>query len=581
MHPDKIYLDDFLEAPLISQEISYIRDNQKALLLEGSFAGYPSFGTGGMREITGLGTNRMNIYNVARLTQALTTTLRQQTKINKQNNLIVIGYDSRLSSIPFAATVQYILKENNFQTFVFSRPIPTPMVSFGIVYMKAVSGVVITASHNPPEYNGYKIYTHQGGQMLPHADKKIQSNFSRLSYADIGNDIHQHKEIHVSKISLEQEEDIIANYLKKLKEEDFVLKTKKTSKKISILYSPLHGTGGQIFERVFNELGYVNFSILTEQKEPDGHFPTIKSPNPEDKEAFELLIEKASRYNQPRLLLATDPDADRIGCYTWFQGKYHMLTGNQIGALLLDYKLKCMQKKMKAPFFCKSIVTSNLQRKIALSYNIEVRECLTGFKYIGSQLIADKDNYVFGSEESLGYLPINWVRDKDSISSAVMLANLANQIDLMERLNFLYIQHGLYLEQLWAINIQQNEQIRKTVTTLMEKSQSFLNQQIGKRKIIDVLLLKDKQKNPVYPITREAKKIFEQLSATNVIQFYLEPEGKLTIRPSGTEPKIKVYISLMYPKLPSAKDIEPYKTQLTQEIKELKNIVCSKLLEIK
>ena len=561
------YFQEFLQAPLNAQDREYLETNRESFLTREEFQGFFSFGTGGIRQIVSLGTNRLNVYNVARLAFATTAHFFRE-EIQTTSPLVVIGYDPRFSSRPFAYLIYHILSQEKFRVRVFDKPTPTPLVSFAVRELQAAGGIILTASHNPPQYNGYKLMGTQGDQLIYPKDKEVEKKFLNFPYKDIPKDIHTWQAQPVKQEDL-LGEDILESYMNRLKKEVFIDSHRK---KINILYSPLHGTGGWVFKKVFSELRYVNFSILKDQEKPEGSFSTLESPNPEERSAFEMLL-KHGKLQQAELLLATDPDADRIGCATLYKGEYHFLTGNQIGCLLLNFLSQKKARSLSAPYICKTIVTTELQKKIASYYGIETKETLTGFKYISSVLKKDPENYLFGGEESYGYLPVDWVRDKDSVSSGVILSQLAEQKNLIGELNEIYLQHGLYREELF--NIRLNEKNMDLITRLksdFQRPDSFPEQGLFKRKVIDVINL-NKSSTQVGknsgPITQEGKKLYEKLPMANVLQIWLEPEGRITLRPSGTEPKIKLYFSLLYPRKITMDNIEKAKEELKQEVKEI------------
>lgn len=555
------YFQKFLASPLSPAEKQELEGQKAALIAAGAFGGEPSFGTGGMRAVTGLGSNRLNLANIARLNIALAAYFKKV----KANPLCVLAYDSRLTSGAFSRLSYHILKAQGLQVKIFKRPTPTPFLSYAVRELHADCGVVLTASHNPPQYNGYKAYGADGGQIISPVDKDIQKLFLEVDYASLPADLAALADKPVPAADLIEEE-IVASYWQRIEKEVFYTRKPKKSK---ILYSPLHGTGGWIFEKTFKHLGYDQFSVLAEQAEPDGNFPTVKSPNPEEPAAFERLL-KAAETERPDLLVATDPDADRVGAMIRLRSSqvleptkaYHFLTGNQIGSLLLESIARKKTKSLAKPFICKTIVTTELQHLIADSYGIRNVETLTGFKYIAEKVAEDPENYLFGGEESFGYLPVHWVRDKDSLSSALALAELAEDVDLVQALDEIYLKHGLFHELLHNIDLSKNPGLLPEVMGKLSAPREFAAKANFGRDLVDVL---DLRKGAPEPQTEPCKTLKKQLGDADVIQFWLKDYSRLTIRPSGTEPKVKAYLSLMAKQKPTAASLAGDKELLKAE----------------
>ncbi|HMV35899.1 MAG TPA: phospho-sugar mutase [Turneriella sp.] len=549
------YYQKFLQSPLTAAEKDDLEKNKAQLISERAFDGEPAFGTGGMRAITGLGTNRLNVQNIGRLNLAVA----EYFKKTKSSPLLAMGYDSRLTSPQFSRLSYHILTQNGLRVKIFRRPTPTPLLSFAVRELGADCGVVLTASHNPPQYNGYKAYGADGGQIISPVDKDIQNLFLATGFDRLPANLHELAEKPIPEADLIEEETYQA-YIARLKKEVFYQNKPKHAR---ILYSPLHGTGGWLFERAFKELGYNTFSVLAEQAQPDGNFPTVKSPNPEEPAAFERLLAAANGATEmPDLLVATDPDADRVGAMLKTATGYHFLTGNQIGSLLLESIARKKTKSLAKPYICKTIVTTELQRLIADGYGIKTVETLTGFKYIAEQVAKDPENYLFGGEESFGYLPIHWVRDKDSLSSALALAELAEDENLVQALDEIYIRHGLFHELLHSIDLSKNPALLPETLGKLADPQAFAQQVNFGREVVDILDLRKGAKEPATQTCRDLKK---QLGEGDVIQFWLKDFSRLTIRPSGTEPKIKAYLSLMGKQKPTAASLEADKVALKSE----------------
>ncbi len=559
-------IDAYLQAPLTDAERKEIETNYDRYQKESSFNGEPSFGTGGMRATVKAGTNHLNVYNIARLTMALSRALSSDAP----GSLVVVAYDSRLSSPQFSRLTYHLLTAAGFRVKVFQRPTPTPMLSFAVRELGARAGIVITASHNPPEYNGYKVYGSDGAQIVPPFDELVQSKFASVAYSEIPVAVHEYAEKAIDPSDLIEEE-IYQAYISRLKKESFI---KPGQKSLKILYSPLHGTGGWIFERAFRDLGFVNFSVLEEQAQPDGNFPTVKSPNPEEESAFEKLVEKG-RQTGAELLIATDPDADRVGIAVAGKNGYTFLTGNQAGTLLVESIAPRKAGSLKDPYICKTIVTTELQRHTAAAHGVRTIETLTGFKYIAEVVGQDSDNYVFGGEESYGYLPVDWVRDKDSLSSAVALATLATETSLLDSLDAIYLRDGLYTELLHNISLGgDNLALMDQIKEKLKKPAEITEGSIASRSILDIL---DLQKSGAEPLTAEAKHLQKNLASGLVVQYWLSPEGRVTIRPSGTEPKIKIYVSLRYAGRPNSDNLSEAKAELKQEAQAVLSDFLKKL----
>lgn len=545
--------DSFLKAPLTDDERSTL-EKEPNMAQSPAFDGLPEFGTGGMRAITGLGTRYLNRYNIGRLVLALSRYLKEEN----ENSLVVIAYDSRLTSEEFTNLSYNLLTKEGLQCRCFKQPTPTPLLSFAVRELKAQCGIVITASHNPPEYNGYKVYASDGGQIVSPADKEITNFFLETGYDKLPSDLHALAEKSVPGQDLIEGE-IFASYLENLSKEPFI---ENKEKPLSVLYSPLHGTGAWCFDKAFARFGYKNFKVLEKEANPDGHFTGLKSANPEEKDAFLGLLDGAAS-EKPQLLLATDPDADRMGCAILHEGDYVFITGNQIGALLLDWTAQKGAATKGNPYMCKTIVTSEFQSHIAHSYGLRVVETLTGFKHIAGAIEKDPDNYVFGGEESYGYLPVTWVRDKDSISASLALTELANNFSLVDKLTELQVQHGLYHEELKNLVFAQHElhKMQEFMGKLQDAA-SLIGSKLGERTILDVL---DLHEGGVAPATEYCQQLKETLPPAAVYQFYLDPEARVTIRPSGTEPKVKIYVSLRHKEKVSKENITTARSEIAQE----------------
>lgn len=510
-------------------ELKALADDQ----VEDAFYRNLEFGTGGLRGIIGAGTNRINVYTVAKATQGLANYLKQ----NYENPSVVIGYDSRIKSDLFAKVSAKVFSANNVKVYIWSTLIPVPCVSFAVRCLKASAGVMITASHNPSKYNGYKVYGDDGCQITTDVANKVLKEIEKL---DVFSDIKytNFEDGLQSKLIEYVQEDFYDKYIENV-EYQSVLFGEKINKNISIVYTPLNGTGLKPITRVLKETGYSKITVVSEQKKPDGNFPTCPYPNPEIKDAMKLGVEYAKKKNAD-LLLATDPDCDRVGIALKNKnGEYELLSGNQVGILLLDYI--CSQylknKNMpKNPLIVKTIVTTDLAQKIATSYGVSVINVLTGFKFIGEQIgILEKkdqiDRFIFGFEESYGYLKGTYVRDKDGVVGAFLICEMfcyyaTRKINLIDKLNSLYEKFGYCLNTLHSYEFEGSLGVKK-IESIMQAFRGGLLALGGEtiERIEDYL------------------SGVNDLPRSNVIKFILSSASSVVVRPSGTEPKLKIYIS--------------------------------------
>ena len=493
-----------------------------------------AFGTGGLRGVIGAGTNRMNIYTVAKATQGLADYLNKQ----REQPSVCIGYDSRIKSDVFARVAAGVFAANGVKVSIWPRLMPVPTVSFAVRHLGADAGVMITASHNPSKYNGYKVYGADGCQITTQAAAQVLAEIEKL---DIFRDVHTGSfEEYLEKggISYIPEETYTA-FVENVKAQS-VLYGEEVNKDTAIVYSPLNGAGRWPVLRTLSEMGYTNVTVVAEQAEPDGNFPTCPYPNPEIREAMELGLRYA-RENNADLLLATDPDCDRVGIAVKNEeGAYVLLSGNETGILLLDYI--CSQrvkhgKMPEKPVMVKTIVTMDLAERIAARYGLETRNVLTGFKFIGEQIgllenQGQKERYVFGFEESYGYLTGTYVRDKDGVGGAYMICEMfsyyaARGIRLTEKLLELYREYGYCRNTLHSFQF--------------EGSAGFANMQR--------IMARVRQGIPSFGGLRVEKLLdyslgLDGLPKSDVLKFLLEGGCSLVVRPSGTEPKLKLYLSV-------------------------------------
>ncbi|EKR26161.1 putative phosphoglucomutase [Leptospira interrogans serovar Bataviae str. L1111] len=531
------------------------------------------FGTGGMRGKLGNGIGRMNEFTVGRAALGFISYL---SKKNKKAS-IVIAYDSRRRSKEFAEVTAGIAAYLGVKVILFKEVTPTPILSYAIRYYKASGGVVITASHNPPEYNGFKAYLSDGGQLVPPDDQKIISKIESITdWKQIP--ILYTKDPIYKKMVKFAGKDCFTSYKKDLSKAGILsisLKPKDRTA-LKVVYSPLHGTGGKSMQELLNSFGYKNVFLVPEQKDPNGEFPTVKYPNPEEAEAMELSKKFAIQKNA-QAFIATDPDADRLGIGVKNEnGEYVLFNGNQIGSIMAAYLCEAYSagKKKKKAVLVKTIVTTDLQENIAKKNKVKYKNVLTGFKFI-AQVMAkiDKsktDFFLFGGEESFGYLPVSFVRDKDSLSSALLLLEiLTEKKDLFNYMDEIYLKYGLFQESLKSLTLEGSagkEKIRKSLESL--RTLDLLGKKIHHRKITGILDYKTQIAKG-----NASKSAFSGCPSSDVIQVILEGNAKLTIRPSGTEPKIKIYSSFQSLKAPKSKEeIKILTKDLLSEIKTSEEI---------
>ncbi len=517
--------------------------------IEDAFYRDLAFGTGGLRGIIGAGTNRMNIYTVAKASQGLADYLNHTSNATSAADLftynnssgapsVVIGYDSRLKSDLFARTTASVLAANGIQVNIWPALLPVPAVSFAVRYLRASAGVMITASHNPAQYNGYKVYGVDGCQITTDAAAAILAEIEKLDIfvdvkiEDFNAGVGTGKIRYIS-------ENVLTAFIETVKKQS-VLFGDEADRDAVIVYSPLNGTGLVPVTRILRETGYTNLVIVKEQEEPDGNFPTCPYPNPEVREAMALGLEYAGR-NNADLVLATDPDCDRVGIAVKDRhGKYALLSGNETGILLLDYI--CSQRvkhgKMPAdPIMIKTVVTTDLGERIATHYGVTTRNVLTGFKFIGEQIgLLEKegkeDSYVFGFEESYGYLIGGYVRDKDGVGAAYLICEMfgyyrARGIRLTDRLHEIYAEYDYCLNTLHSYEFEGSSgNIR--MKEIMECFRGGV-ESIGGKKVLTVL---------------DYSRGLGGLPRSDVLKYLLEDGCSMVVRPSGTEPKLKIYISV-------------------------------------
>ena len=530
------------------KELLNIKDDEKEI--EDRFYKELEFGTAGLRGIIGAGTNRMNKYTVGKATQGLANYILEQ---KTENMGVAISYDSRKFSKEFSMQTALILNANGIKTYLFENLRPVPELSFAVRELKCTAGIMITASHNPPKYNGYKVYWNDGAQIVAPRDKEIITKVRNVKdYAEIKEITREEAEkkglFHL--VGKEMDD----KYIKKL--ESLVLNpeiVKEVGKNLKVVYTPLHGTGNTIAERLLKEIGIQNLYVVPEQKEPDGNFPTVDYPNPEDPKAFKLALELAKKVDAD-VVLATDPDADRLGVFAKDSktGEYKDYTGNMSALLIAEYRISQMQEKGILPkngMIIKTIVSSNLTDEIAKEYNLHLYEVLTGFKNIGAIMRREEekengDKYVFGFEESYGCLIGDYARDKDGIAAVMALCEAACYYKskgktLWDAMIDIYEKYGYYKETQVSI-VREGAEGAEEIKQMMTKTRNKDVEKIGEYK---VLKFKDVEKDIVKDMkTGEITKT--GLPTSNVLYYELEDNSWCCVRPSGTEPKIKLYMGI-------------------------------------
>ena len=528
-------------------ELKSIADNEDEIF--DRFYRELEFGTGGLRGVIGAGTNRMNFYTVGKATQGLANFINKQGAAAKG---VVIAFDSRRMSPEFADTAACVLAANGIKAYIFDSLRPTPELSFALRTLGCTAGIVVTASHNPPEYNGYKVYWEDGAQITAPKDAQIIGEVNAIKdYAEIKKmTTEEAKAAGLYEVIGKEIDDKYMEALKKLVLHPEAIKQMASS--LKIVYTPLHGTGNIPVRRVLKELGFEQVTVVPEQELPDGNFPTVSYPNPEDKKAFALALDLAKKVDAD-LVLATDPDADRLGVYAkdTKTGEYKVFTGNMSGMLICEYQMS--QKKALGILpengaLVTTIVSSNMAQAVAKEYGMKFIECLTGFKYIGEQIKffeqTGSNEYVFGFEESYGCLVGTHARDKDAVVAVMALCEAAayyktQGITLWDQMLNIYNKYGYYKEDLFTMTFKGADGAKK-MQDMMDAYRKNTPKQVGAYK---VLRLRD-YKNDVITDLATGETTPTGLPKSNVLYFELEDDAWFCVRPSGTEPKIKFYAGI-------------------------------------
>ncbi len=558
--------------PELHEKLTTLVDDE--VELEECFYKNLEFGTGGMRGEIGVGTNRMNVYTIRKATQGFASYIEKLGEEAKQRG-VVIAYDSRHKSPEFAMEAAKTLATNGIQAYVFDSLRPTPELSFAVRYLRAAGGIVITASHNPPEYNGYKVYNEDGGQ-LPPADAD--------ALIEMVNAIENELEIKVEEESVLRDKGLIKIIGKEVddayNEKVLTISEQPNLAKevdVKVVFTPLHGTANLSVRRALKDLGYEHVEVVKEQELPDPEFSTVKSPNPEEHAAFELAIAKGKEMGAD-ILIGTDPDADRVGLAVKNEkGEYTVLTGNQTGALFLDYILSQKQEKGTLPdngIMFKTIVTSEFGRSIASSYGVKTEDVLTGFKFIGEKIKQYEESgeysFLFGYEESYGSLIKDFARDKDAVQAAVMAVEICAHYKrlgktMYQALEDLYEKHGYYLEGMRSLTLKGKEgaaHIQQILATFRKEPLTSLDG-------VKVVAVEDyKESTRLDLVTNKEEAI--HLPKSNVLKYFFEDESWVCLRPSGTEPKIKFYFAVKdSQKQASEQKLQSFMNEMMQKVSEI------------
>lgn len=516
------------------------------------------FGTGGLRGVIGAGTYRMNYYTVCKATQGLAAYLKA---VKPEGASVAVSYDSRIKSDYFAKSVAEVMAANGIKVYIYSELMPTPMLSYAVRAHKCDAGVMVTASHNPAKYNGYKVYGSDGCQVTIEAADAILAEIEKIDVFTGVASMPFDKAMAEGKIE----------YIKQSVIDDYIAEVKKQSLHpdvcatagLKVVYTPLNGTGNKPVRRILKEIGINNVVVVPEQENPDGTFSTCPYPNPEIREALKLGLELCSK-EKPDLLLATDPDCDRVGIAVPDGDSYALFTGNEVGALLLEYICKertALGTMPKNPIAVKTIVTTDITRAIAKKYNVELIEVLTGFKFIGEQIgfleaKGEENRYIFGFEESYGYLAGSYVRDKDAVVASMLICEMAafyraQGVSLIEARKRMYAEYGVYCNKLDTFAFEGASGMTKMQEIMTNMRTNYPKEIAGAK----VVAMADYEASRKYNLETGKEEVIN-LPKSNVITLYFEGGASLVIRPSGTEPKIKLYYTTIGSTLADAEALQ-------------------------
>lgn len=541
------WMEYAVEDEKVAEALKKMSGNPAAM--EDAFYRGLSFGTGGLRGVIGAGTNRMNIYTVAKASQGLAEYVKKHCGERKPK--IAVGYDSRINSELFARTASGVFAANGIEVWIYPELMPTPCLSFAVRELSCAAGIMITASHNPAKYNGYKVYGPDGCQITEEAAKEISEEIEQVEMFGGPRRLDFLKGLDGGRIFYIRDE-VADAFIRHVKSQSMLPEEEKIDKNVAIVYSPLNGTGLKPVLQTLRECGYTNITVVKEQEKPDGNFPTCPYPNPEIREAMELGI-KYAEDSHADLFLATDPDCDRVGIAVKNPaGEYVLLSGNETGMLLLDYicSQRIRQGKMpENPVLVKTVVTIDMAERIAEHYGVRCINVLTGFKFIGEQIglleaRGKVDSYIFGFEESYGYLSGSYVRDKDAVDGALLICEMfayyrTKGISLCEKLDELYREYGYCRNTLHSYEFEGAAgfaEMQEIMSRFRRK-----NTNLGSIKIVECL---------------DYMEGIDGLPRSDVLKFVLEGHCSIVIRPSGTEPKMKAYISAAAKNLEAAEQIE-------------------------
>lgn len=564
--------EEWLQNPFFDEEtkkeLQEIEGNEEEI--KDRFYQDLEFGTAGLRGVIGAGTNRMNCYTVSKATQGLANYILTE---GMQNRGVVIAYDSRHMSPEFSECAALCLNANGIKTYIFESLRPVPELSFAVRQLHTIAGIVITASHNPPKYNGYKVYWEDGAQIATPRDKEIMEEAKKVEDYSKVKTMKKEESIEKGLYHVIGKE-VDDSYIEELKKHILNPEVIKEQKNLKIVYTPLHGSGNVPVQRILKEIGFENVTVVPEQEKPDGDFPTVDYPNPEDKKAFKLALKLAEKLDAD-VVLATDPDADRLGVYAKDSetGEYMPFTGNMSGLLIAEYMISQKQQRNEIPengAIIKTIVSSNLADSIAREYHIHLIEVLTGFKYIGEKMKQFEETgqyqYMFGFEESYGCLIGTYARDKDAVAAVMMLCEAAayykkKGLTLWDQMIKIYEKYGFFKEGLLSVTLEGADGAEK-IKRMLENLRREPLELLGNSKVIAIRDYEASERKNI--LTGDITKI--NLPKSNVLYYELENDEWCCVRPSGTEPKIKFYMGV---KGNSLEDADNKLNILTKAMKDI------------